>query len=123
MDQKTFLDLAEVSLLKETGENFIKFFGDTRTEYDPDLNQAGNFLKREIQNPFSAILKGGQINTIANVTFHLMAQQIAMVLHTRQNVSKEKIFETTFENIRRLVVRYSQAMREEPEGSTKDKVE
>lgn len=77
------------------------------------------YLKREEMNAASAVQPLAQCNMVANVTFHLMAQQIAIVLHEMPELNKEKVLETSFENIKKLVVRYSKEIREEEKRNGK----
>lgn len=143
MDPKAFLELTEATLLTDVSKYLKEYFAGTSeifTKWDEAQEQAGPYkelyqkaedgsyqripeslrgllyFKRDSQNPRSAILPMAQVNMVANITFHLMAQQIAVLFALKPGTSREKVFETTFENVRKLVLRYVSTINEEDHG-------
>jgi hypothetical protein len=106
MTPQEFLEVTQASLLSHLGEELHKFFA-------PEIEKLD---KASIPNPRSAIKPIAQLNMVANVTFHLMAQQLALVLHEMPELNREKVLKTTFENIRKLVNQYSKEIQKEEEN-------
>jgi len=147
MHPKEFLEVTEASLLSHLGEELHRFFADRKplwTPWDEAQHDAGGlrtlyqqvdgkfeplpaslqallYFKREEMNPASAVQPLAQCNIVANATFHLMAQQIAIVLHEMPELNKEKVLQTSFENIRKLVTRYMKAIVEETQDENNDR--
>jgi hypothetical protein len=115
MDPKIFLALTEEALLVEVSKLFREFFAEDTVIYEPDLEHDGSYKKRLDKNVRSTILPLAQVNMIANVTFHLMAQQMALLFLERPNIDRKKVFETAGENIKRLTVHYLKLMKESPD--------
>ena len=113
MDPKQFLELTESALLKDIGERLHSFFSGKTSAYEPTEDGSGLYKKVECDNPRSAVLPIAQVNMVANVTFHLMAQQLAVLFHQRPTIDKEKVFQTTMDNVRRLTVYYMSLVTEE----------
>ena len=134
MDPKAYIAMTEAELLTDLGERLHYFFAETHplwTSWDDAQEGAGDlkvlyqktekgfeplppnlqkilFFKREEANKASAIQPIAQLNMVANVTFHLMSQQLALILHEMPEMNKEKALKTTFENITKLVNRYEE---------------
>lgn len=149
MHPKEFLQVTEAKLLTALGEKLHNFFDEYLPLYTP-WNEAQKearelktlyqkvgedkyqplpatlqdllYFKRSEVNPAAAVQPIAQCNMAANATFHLMAQQIAIVLHGMPDLNKEKVFETTFGNIRKLVENYAKDIQEEEakHGETHD---
>jgi hypothetical protein len=122
MDPKTFLELTESQLLTETGEMLRGFFSKELVEYKPTSTE-GTYEKVTRPNPRTSIYPMAQINMISNVIFHIMAQQLAILFYERPNISRQEVFETTSDNIRRLVVKYLKDIKEGKEEEEKAKNE
>jgi len=147
MNPKEFLEVTEAALLTHLGEELHKFFAEYNTIYTswdeaqvnagslrvlyqcqdgasfvplPPALQKMLLFKREEKNPKSSILPVAQCNMVANATFHLLAQQIAIVLHEMPNLNVEKVLETSFANIRKLVARYQKEIQEEEAKNGQD---
>ena len=120
MDPKTFLELTEAALLKDIGERLHLFFSPESVEYKQiPGNEQNLYEKVSENNPRSAVLPLAQVNMVANVTFHLMAQQLAMLFHQRPEIDKDKVFQTTLDNVRRLVAYYTGVIKEgKPDENT-----
>jgi len=117
MTPQEFLEVTQASLLSHLGEELHKFFSENRIEYLRDDQATSNsYLKYETPNPSSSIKPIAQLNMVANVTFHLMAQQLALVLHEMPELNREKVLKTTFDNIRKLVNQYSKEIQKEEEN-------
>lgn len=122
LDPEMFLQVAESGLLKEIGDNLKTYFAPTTTTYQKVVGERGGLVigesdnlyeKIEVQNPRSVILPLAQVNMVANVSFHLLAQQLAVFFGTRPEINKEAVFSTTFDNIRRLTAYYVKLLKEE----------
>ena len=142
MHPKEFLQITEANLLTDLGKEINKFFedhheiytawdeaqkdaGDLKVLYQqinsgnyqalPDGLQSKLFFKRTSANPASSVQPLAQLNMVANVTFHLLAQQLALVLHQMPELNRETVLKTTFENIRKLVSKYTKMVESEKE--------
>jgi hypothetical protein len=100
---------------KDAGElrNLYQKVGENQYQPLPTVLQNLLFFKGEEVNPAAAVQPIAQCNMVANVTFHLMAQQIAIVLHGLPELDKEKVFATSFENIKKLVNEYEKEIQKE----------
>lgn len=130
MDPKTFLELTEAALLKDIGERLHTFFAPDTVEYKKaEGDRAGLTIaegdelydKVVTKNPRSAILPLAQVNMVANVTVHLMAQQLAVLFYQRKEIDRTKVFETTIDNIRRMTAHYMKLVGEESENEDNGK--
>lgn len=72
----------------------------------PEALQALLYFKRSAKNPRSAVTPMGQVNMMANVTFHLMAQQLALLFTRQPDMSRIRVFDTAFDNVRKLTKTY-----------------
>lgn len=117
MNEKDLIAVVEAELLTELSNRLREFFSDKITTYEAHYRDLDDFPKefftrKETLNPRSAITPIAQVNIVANVSFHLVAQQIALLFHARKNINKQEVLNTTFDNIRRLVVTYMHSMQE-----------
>jgi len=141
MHPKEFLEITEAQLLSHLGDQLHEFFADRKplwTSWDEAQKDAGSlktlyqfnegeyeplppalqrilFFRREEMNPASAVKPLAQCNMAANATFHMMAQQIAIVLTEMPELNKEKVLATSYENIRKLVDKYLEMAKAEKE--------
>lgn len=122
LDPQAFLEVTEATLLKEIGEKLRTFFDQESVEYrelEKDvaamLLNGNNTLyeKIAVRNPRSAVMPVAQVNMVANVSFHLLAQQLAVFFSTKPEINKDAVFQTTFDNIRRLTAYYVKLLKEE----------
>jgi hypothetical protein len=147
MHPKEFLEVTEAKLLSHLGDQLHVFFSDRTpiwTSWDEAQKEAGPlktlyqvdehgkqnalpvglqkllYFKREEMNPASAVKPIAQCNMVANATFHLMAQQIAIVLHEMPNLDKEKVLQTSYDNIRKLVDKYLEMAKQETHNEDHD---
>jgi hypothetical protein len=112
---------AEADLLKHIGEELKKFFDATAITYredgrdcaDPDGSFSTVYRMEKHGNPRSLISPMAQVNMVANVTFHLMAQQLALLFLSKPQLSRVETFETAFDNVRALTMQYTRQIREE----------
>jgi hypothetical protein len=128
MDPKLFLELTEAGLLKTIGEELKKFFAETSVEYLVEHSPATGdgtkdaentfYVRREVPNPRNAIHPLAQINMVANITFHLMAQQLAVLFNERPGIDRQQVFTTSGDNIKRLTIHYLKLMKETSDEST-----
>lgn len=138
MHPKQFLEITEAKLLTALGEKLHEFFEDFSTIYSswnevqaeagplktlyqningafqpmPENLQALLYFQRQEVNPSAAVQPLAQCNMVANATFHLMAQQIAIVLHGMPELKRETVLNTTTENIGKLVEVYLKEIQE-----------
>lgn len=122
LDPESFLQVAEAALLTELGDKLKTHFSPKIVEYRKVSGERGGLLigesdelyeRLELDNPRSAIKPLAQVNMVANVSFHLLAQQLAVFFGARPEVNKEAVFDTTFDNIRRLTAYYVKLLKEE----------
>lgn len=129
LDPQTFLELTEAALLKDIGERLRSFFDEYQETYvhqdhtdefytavngeDFEQIHGGLYKLRREKNPRSAIQPMAQINMVANVTFHLMAQQLALLFASRPGINKKEVYDTVLANVKKLVAQYTEAMKEE----------
>jgi hypothetical protein len=111
---------AESKLLLHVGEELKKFFDPKiirREHYHRDETKV---LVKEVaeDNPFASVPKFAQVNVIANVTFHLLAQQLALFFISQPQESRSDIYEVAFGNIRALTAQYLKQIKEEIQNET-----
>ncbi len=106
-----FMELTEAELLKAVGDQLHSFFAPKVSEYRELPREQGSseelrYEKVEVANPRAAILPVAQVNIVANASFHILATQLAVILHQRPELSAESVYQNTFDNIKRLTARY-----------------
>ena len=145
MKPQEFVEITEAQLLSHLGEQLHEFFGDNRTiwttwddaqdgagvlknlyQFDgtnytqlPAALQKQLYFKRMQQNPASTIQPVAQCNMVANATFHLLAQQIAIVTAEMPELTMDKVLETSFNNIKKLVDLYADQIKMAQEEEAK----
>jgi hypothetical protein len=103
----------EAGGLKTLWQDHESHMPEPRFEKLPENLQSLLYFKRQAKNPRSVITPMGQVNMIANVTFHLMAQQLALLFTQAPDMSREKVYQTAFENVRKLTLTYLNMIRED----------
>lgn len=112
----------EADLLKHIGEELKSFFNPETIQYSEwrgpppfveEKPQPSLWQRFEQRNPRADIAPMAQINIVANVTFHLMAQQLALLFLSKPGISRTEVYDTAFSNVRALTLQYIKQIREE----------
>jgi hypothetical protein len=113
---KDFLKVTEAELLVTVGETLKDAFSPTVT-IPAHVTEDGIFVaEKTIPNPRATIPAPTQVSIIINVTFHLLAQQLAIMFMTVKSLNRKDVMKTTMDNLKRLTIVYLRDIRDAESG-------